>query len=102
MFKKIKKGIFNMANEISKNLMENNKAKYDAIRKGMELTTDVIKKGMESTTDVIKKGMETTTDVIKASGKVIVKIFEDNKNRRIVGIIAVSVGAGLIASSYVS
>ena len=91
MFKKIKKGIFNMANEISKNLMENNKAKYDAIQKGMELTTDVIKKGMES-----------TTDVIKASGKVIVKIFEDNKNRRIVGIIAVSVGAGLIASSYVS
>ena len=80
-----------MANEISKNLMENNKAKYDAIQKGMELTTDVIKKGMES-----------TTDVIKASGKVIVKIFEDNKNRRIVGIIAVSVGAGLIASSYVS
>lgn len=91
MFKKIKKGIFNMANEISKNLMENNKAKYDAIQKGMELTTDVI-----------KKGMETTTDVIKASGKVIVKIFENNKNRRIVGIIAVSVGAGLIASSYVS
>lgn len=80
MFKKIKKGIFNMANEISKNLMENNKAKYDAIQKGMELTTDLI----------------------KASGKVIVKIFEDNKNRRVVGIIAVSVGAGLIASSYVS
>ena len=91
MFKKIKKGIFNMANEISKNLMENNKSKYDAIQKGMELTTDVIKKGIES-----------TTDVIKSSGKVIVKIFEDNKNRRVVGIIAVSVGAGLIASSYVS
>ena len=91
MFKKIKKGIFNMANEISKNLMENNKAKYDAIQKGMELTTGVIKKGIES-----------TTDVIKSSGKVIVKIFEDNKNRRIVGIIAVGVGAGLIASSYVS
>ena len=91
MFKKIKKGIFNMANEISKNLMENNKAKYDAIQKGMELTTDVIKKGIES-----------TTDVIKTSGKVIVKIFEDNKNRRVAGIIAVSVGAGLIVSSYVS
>lgn len=83
MFKKIKKGIMNMANEISNNIMESNKAKYETIQKGMDIGYDLI----------------------KCSGRAIVeciKSLTDPKVRRVVGCIAAGTAVGLIASSYIS
>ena len=83
MFKKIKKGIMNMANEISNNIMESNKAKYETIQKGMDIGYDLI----------------------KCSGRAIIeciKSINDPKVRRIVGCILAGTAAGLIASSYIS
>lgn len=71
MFKKIKKGIMNMANKISNNIMESNKAKYETIQKGMDIGYDLIKS------------------------------LADPKVRRIVGCILAGTAAGLITSSYI-
>lgn len=83
MFKKIKKGIINMANEISNNIMESNKAKYETIQKGMDIGYDLI----------------------KCSGRAIIegiKSLSDPKVRRVVGCIIAGTAVGLIASSYIS
>ena len=83
MFKKIKKGIMNMANEISNNIMESNKAKYETIQKGMDIGYDLI----------------------KCSGKAIIeciKSLNDPKVRRVVGCILAGTAVGLIVSSYSS
>ena len=72
MFKKIKKGIMNMANKISNDIMESNKAKYETIQKGMDIGYDLIKS------------------------------LADPKVRRIIGVIVTGLGGSLIASSYIS
>ena len=51
MFKKIKKGIMNMAKEISNNITESNKAKYETIQKGMDIGYDLIKECAKSLND---------------------------------------------------
>lgn len=87
MFKKIKKGIMNMTNEISNNIMESNKAKYDTIQKGMDIGYDLIKCSART----IIEGMEKS-----------IKSLADPKVRRIVGVIVTGVGGSLIISSYIS
>ena len=72
MFKKIKKGIMNMVNKISNDIMESNKAKYETIQKGMDIGYDLIKS------------------------------LADPKVRRIIGVIVTGLGGSLIASSYIS
>ena len=75
MFKKIKKGIMNMAKEISNNITESNKAKYETIQKGMDIGYDLIKECAKS--------------------------LNDPKTRRVLGYIIVGLGLGLISSSHI-